>query len=200
MYSQDCRPFGSHPASSVTASRACGLLLGSCPIAGHSGCAAPTQQTGPQTAAPPSSSLSPVQVPLNILLIRYLLTMKHCAYSISSLNHAADIDSQVQVLIQQVYLFIQLSGFHLFDATLSHMRMQCVCHFGKSVQRCVSLLCTKQRAESQLQCKCQSGFRSLFASVYPIWSTRSAQSRLVARPSYLVFGVCPLACCKHEQK
>lgn len=53
--------------------------------------------------------------------------MTYCAYSISSLYHAADIDSQVQVLIQQIYLFIQLSGFHLFHATLSHKRMQCVC-------------------------------------------------------------------------
>ncbi len=91
--------------------------------------------------------------------------MKLCTYSISSLHHVADVDSQVQVLIQQVYLFIQLSGFHLFDATLSQMRMQCVCHFGSSVQRCVSLLCTKQRAESQLQCKRQSGLKSLLASV-----------------------------------
>ena len=54
--------------------------------------------------------------------------MKHCAHSISSLNHAADIDSQVQVLIQRVYLFMQLSGFHLFDATLPQMHMQCVCN------------------------------------------------------------------------
>ncbi len=100
--------------------------------------------------------------------------MKHCTYGISNLNYAADTNSQVQVLIQQVYLFIQLSGFHLLHATLSHMRMQCVCHFGTSVQRCFFVLCKEQRAESQLQCRCPSGSKSRLASVYAIWSSNLA--------------------------